>query len=122
MILSLIIWSIAVALYAISQLIMHKKLRWLKENGTGFWDGKSDLRKYKNLDSSQGPKFRYSTTLLVGLTDGYHALQFIFTILFCISAVSYEREFGFWIDGGIYWGVWHLSFWMVYNGFQRKGK
>lgn len=118
MILSLTSWSLAVALYAIKDLQSHGKLRWMG-NDYGFWGRLSWTRKYKDHKSLRGPAFPLSTTALVFVTDGYHFCQFLFTILFSISAVSYEREFGFWIDLGIYWGVWHIVFPITYKVFGK---
>ncbi len=130
MILSICAFAIAVALYTISQLQQQSKLRGQKGDAS-FWGERSWERKYKarvvggtksTIDVEVKERWPTSSTLTVFLTDGYHLMQFCFTILFCLSAVSYEREFGFWIDGCVYWGVWHLSFWSVYNSLQRKNK
>lgn len=107
---------------------MHQKLRWMKDD-TGFWGAKSWKRKWKlaegfNREVVATGKERWptSSTLTVFLTDGYHFCQFLFIILFSISAVSYEQIVNRWVDFGIYWGVWHIVFWAVYNGLQRKTK
>ena len=43
-----------------------------------FWDPVVSWRnKYKNGDPDQGPKFPFSTTLLVGLTDGWHFFKLL---------------------------------------------
>ena len=43
-----------------------------------FWDPTISWKnKYKNGDPKQGPKFSFSTTLLVGLTDGWHFFKLL---------------------------------------------
>lgn len=43
-----------------------------------FWDPRiSHLNKYKNQDVNQGEAFLYSTTLFVGLTDGWHLMKLL---------------------------------------------
>lgn len=106
MILSISAFALAVALYAISQLQQQSKLRGQKA-GDSFWGERSWWRKYKGLDATK-EAFPGSTTIFVFLTDGYHFCQFLFTILFCISAVSYEREFGFWI------GSYHFGWFIIH--------
>lgn len=124
MILSISSFALGVGLYAISQLVMHGKLRWQKV-GASFWGKNSHLRKWKYnpaLDMYDGQKeaFWGSSRWFVFVTDGYHLMQFFFIILFSISAVSYETIVNRWVDGGIYWGVWHICFWITYTLFQRK--
>lgn len=128
MILSLSSFALGVACYGVSQLIMHQKLRWLKDD-TGFWGAKSWKRKWKLAEGfsrevveTGKERFPGSSTIFVFLTDGYHLMQFFFIILFSISAVSYEPLFGRLIDGCIYWGTWHICFWLTYQTFQRKTK
>lgn len=134
MILSLSCFSLAVALYAIKDLQSHGKLRWMDYNDN-FWGENSYYRKYTSIMQPPldnwyyrlfkiGYKERWPTsaTFTVFLTDGWHLCQFLFTILFCISAVSYETIVNRWVDGCIYWGVWKLVFWIVYNSLQKKKK
>jgi hypothetical protein len=43
-----------------------------------FWDPKiSWYNKYKNKDPLAGPRFPFSTTLFVGLTDGWHLFKLL---------------------------------------------
>ena len=55
-----------------------------KKANKQFWDPSlSWYNKYKNGDPAQGPKFPFSTSGLVFLTDGYHLVRWarnIFTI------------------------------------------
>lgn len=59
----------------------------------------SSKNKYKNGDPKQGPKFPFSTTLLVGLTDGWHFFKllrnlFLFVgVLFLVLSLN-----GFWVS------------------------
>lgn len=106
--------SLAVALYcfAISQLQMHGKLKWMKpvdildhEKYYGFWDDNSWKNKYK-LPLQESPKnlyyklseisykerFPLSATLLVFTTDGYHLFQALF---FSFLSLSFAFAIGF---------------------------
>lgn len=49
-----------------------------KANSQWFWPTYSFKNKYKDGDPSKGPKFPFSTSLLVMTTDQYHLNNFIF--------------------------------------------
>ena len=62
-----------------------------------FWNPQiSWQNKYKNGDPTDGPKFLFSTNLLVGLTDGWHLFKFLRTffifagIFFCLCFVKHH--------------------------------
>lgn len=133
---SLILLSLAAFFYAIKELQSHGKLRWMK-GGITFWGPQSFGRKYhygygmsfptkapntfyyRTFKLAYKERWPTSATFTVFLTDGYHLCQFFFTILFCLSAVSYRETFGYWWDGGIYWGLWHIIFPITYKIFSK---
>lgn len=120
---SLIAWAIAVACYAISQLMMHSKLKWAKA-GTGFWDEQSWKRKWKPTDLGSFhvvgvERFWGSSRWFVFLTDGYHLMQFFFIKLFVLSIVLYVPAYSWVIDGGIFLGTWYIVFSVTYKVFGR---
>jgi len=84
-----------------------------------FWDPeKSWVNKYKNNDFKKGPKFPFSTTFLVSLTDGWHMLKLFRNILIFISLTS----LGFFSDNllelilmiSISRVLYGLGFWLSY--------
>ena len=51
-----------------------------------FWNPEVSWKnKYKDGDPLKGPRFLFSTTLLVSLTDGWHLMKFFRNILIFIS-------------------------------------
>lgn len=69
-ILLLIIAGVSNALMDVSGENLFKRPWWNKSTGWRY--------KYKKQDSSLGPAFPLSTTVLVGFTDGWHLFQLIF--------------------------------------------
>jgi O-antigen ligase len=54
-----------------------------------FWDPKiSWYNKYKNKDPLAGPRFPFSTTLFVGLTDGWHFFKLLRNLFIVIGIYS----------------------------------
>jgi len=92
---------ISVILAGISNAVMDKlQFHWYKSifaNGTKynkqFWDPEVSWKnKYKpGLESYKYEKFKYSTTLLVFLTDAWHLFQMLHTLLLFvgISLIAY---------------------------------
>lgn len=119
-IISLTLFALGIAAYAISQLQQHGKLKWSKGE-QGFWGNKSDKLKYKNtlplqptgiavapdnwyyrlIGSDYKERWFTSTWLTVAFTDGYHAMQAVSFLCFGGSA-SLALHIGFlWIWLGI---------------------
>lgn len=117
MILSLCLFSLGVACYAIKELQSHGKLKWMK-SGTGFWDERSWLRKWADTFGNK-EAFPLSSTALVWLTDGYHLMQFFYIKLFIASIILYVPVFGWWRDGLIYLGCWYVVFNVIYKAFGK---
>lgn len=134
MILSISSFALAVGLYAISQLIMHSKIRFKGSR----WEVSSWKNKYKwgsflpeyapdnwyyrLIKAEYKERWFTSTWLTVAFTDWYHFCQLLFIILFSISAVSYSTIVNRPVDGLIYWGIWHIVFAITYYSLQRKKK
>lgn len=102
--LSLLLFMIAGVAYSIHESQVHGKLRWAK-NEYSYWGKSSWLWKYKWRDGmplspiyapenlyykwfkiSYKERFPGSATILVGLTDGAHAMQFVYLLAFSASA------------------------------------
>lgn len=69
--------------------------RWQK-----FWNPDLSWKnKYKEGDPEQGPKFKWSTTALVGLTDGWHLMQTLMLTSFFLAAMFYKPLFNsIWLE------------------------
>ena len=93
-----------------------------------FWNPKESWKnKYKNGDPDQGPKFLFSTTWLVFLTDAWHLFQAVMlasyrTVLVLLASLFFELDL--WIWAGIWMGLslvfssgFHLSYTLL---FKRK--
>ena len=63
-----------------------------------FWDPAISWKnKYKNGDPKQGPKFPLSTTLLVGLTDGWHFFKLLRNLFLFVGMLLLVLSLnGFW--------------------------
>lgn len=125
MILSLTLFTLGVFCYAIKELQSHGKLKGMGP-GTGFWDERSWVRKwkwdFKDTHIVGKESFPGSSTVFVWLTDGYHFMQWFYIKLFILSIVLYEPLFTWYYDGGIFLGTWYAVFNSVYTVFQRKKK
>lgn len=143
MILALLSLIAAIACYSISQLLNHGKFRWSKK-GLGFWDDKSDLRKYK-MELVSGPgsfsaylpviapdnfyykyiarvKYRErwftSTNLTVSFTDSYHAMQ---SLSFIFLSLTLALLYGFsYIVWGSCWLLIVCTHSVVYHLLSKK--
>jgi len=127
---SLLLLIPAIVAYSISQLQQHNKLRWMKRtNSKGFWGIDSWTRKYHKTDVFNAPdnwyyrffklgvreRFPLSATLLVNLTDGYHACQSI--MFLCLAgSFSIALELNFFLV----WGGILLCHSLSYLIFQRQ--
>lgn len=117
MILSAFLFLLAVVAYSISQKAQHGQLRWSDpKNPLGFWGEDSDKRKYK--PGTKEPKFFLSTTLLVFLTDGYHAAQAVFFLLISLS-FSVALELDNWKQYLIVYAGVHVIHFITYKITQR---
>ena len=65
-----------------------------------FWDPTISWKnKYKNGDPKQGPKFPFSTTLLVGLTDGWHFFKLLRNLFLFVGILLLVLSLnGFWVS------------------------
>jgi hypothetical protein len=55
--------------------------------------------KYKNGDPKQGPKFPFSTTLFVGLTDGWHFFKLLRNLFLFVGILLLVLSLnGFWVS------------------------
>ena len=83
------------------------------------WAGPQAWRlKYRNGDPAQGPRFWLATTLLVGLTDLWHAANLL-TGLAADAAVLLAFWLGGWPAAVAYVVVRRVSFQPIYS-FLRK--
>jgi hypothetical protein len=132
---SYVCFALAVALYAISQLQMHGKLRWSKKEDD-YWGRDSGRRKYATEHPIQvlvpapnklyyrifkiryKEKFPLSATALSFLTDGYHLFQFIASKLIIVSIVACSAPFSWWLFLEFLF-TWYLVFNVVYVKFSK---
>lgn len=121
MILSTLLFLLAVVAYSIKELQSFGKLKWMGYDSS-FWGASSSVRKYKYINGKiqSAPnnwyyrltklkykeRFPLSGSILVFLTDGAHLMQFFFKLLFC--AVFYPLTN--WWFCVILWVVWGLVF------------
>jgi hypothetical protein len=85
-----------------------------------FWDPeKSWQNKYKDGDFSKGPRFPFSTTFLVGLTDGWHMAKTFRNLSLFISlpliGFSIHNLIPFIITIIIARSLYGFGFWISYN-------
>lgn len=112
--LSLILFAIAVVFYALSQAVMHGKIRddsdgkyaSPKRPGIGLY--------YRIFGIIYKERFPLSATLLVSLTDKYHAFQLGFKLFLCASIVCYSPILGLW-DAGLYFIAFGIVFSITYR-------
>jgi hypothetical protein len=136
---SLIFLLLAIGCYTVSQLQQHGKLRWMQHGNyrRTFWDEDSYLRKYKLTENStviKAPdnwyyrffkikykeRFPLSATLLVPFTDGYHLMQFFFSIFLSLSvSIPLDTRLSEGWEFGIVWAVVHLVHFLIYKLLQR---
>lgn len=86
------------------------------KGGNPFFNKDSWKLKYKNNDPKQGPKFLFSTTLLVWLTDGWHLFKFIRTtfIFLGIGLLSMKVTLAL-----LFLFVFKISFTILFNYLKR---
>lgn len=91
----------------------------LKGNPLYWWKSKSSIRKYKNGDKAQGEDFKFSTTILVMFTDGWHLFQYLYNrtnkllgVSIGVLAALYSWYYLFWFIGSsiIYQGTFHIFY------------
>lgn len=133
MILSLLCLALSIACFSISQLALHGKLKWTKDQ-YGFWGSKSDIRKYDfNFNMGRLPsknnwytrlfdirfkeRWLTSTWLTVFATDGYHHMQF-WMFNFISLAFNFAVGWNWWIFGGLMIGV-RVIHGTIYKFLQR---
>lgn len=83
-----------------------------------FWDPQLSWRnKYKNGNHIEGEKFLFSTTLFVGLTDGWHLFKLIRNIsLFFGIFLIFNLSYGFWLSL-IYTSILRIVYGLTFTGF-----
>lgn len=107
---------IAIACRSISELALHGKLKWSKEDDS-FWGEHSYTRKYANPYEPPKENWYYrfykigylerwptSATLTVMFTDGPHLSQFMFFNFLSLS-VTFLIGFSWWTLAGVWIGV-----------------
>ena len=100
----LILGLICFTLMGISEAVMDTlqfhfyKSKFSKFKKQLFWDPAISWKnKYKNGDPKQGPKFPFSTTLLVGLTDGWHFFKLLRNLFLFVGILLLVLSLnGFW--------------------------
>jgi hypothetical protein len=93
---ALILFAVAVGFYAMSQAVMHGKL---KDNPDSKYASPKRPGKglyYKLTGVKYAEKFPLSATLLVSLTDKYHKFQLGFKMFLCAGIVLHTPLFGYW--------------------------
>jgi hypothetical protein len=122
---SLLLFSIAVIFYTISQACQHGKLGWGLFWSKDSWKNKYKLNHvgfvkapntwyYRTFEIRYKEKFPFSATLLVSLTDGYHLTQFFFKAFLSTSFVTYSTLFGLY-DAGLYFVLFGIIFSITYK-------
>lgn len=96
-----------------------------KANPQWFYPTNSFANKYKDGDPAKGPKFPFSTSLLVMLTDQYHLNNFIqraaLTAAVVIKIGDGKRPFRHYVFDAIYYtACYQLGFGSVYYPFKSR--
>lgn len=111
------LFILAIVAYSISQKAQHGQLRWSDPHKPlGFWGEDSDKRKYK--PGTKEPAFFLSTSLLIFLTDGYHAAQAVFFLLISLS-FSLALELNNWKQYLLVYAGVHVIHFVTYKITQR---
>lgn len=98
-------------------------LKFHYDGSSQFWNPSLSWRnKWKNGDPAQGEKFFLSSTLLVGLTDGYHLLRtgrnvFIVTGI-AIKIDEKKKWYKYLIDGLIVYTSYNMGFNLMYESLK----
>lgn len=83
-------------------------------NRPNFWNPKISWKnKYKDLKVNKGPRFLFSTTALVGFTDGWHLLELVTNLSFLFAILLYEPFMG----GGLWFMVFDFAAMKVFYHF-----
>lgn len=110
---SAISFTISIVAYGISQLQQHKKLSWMYDDKPfSFWGKLSHRRKYRMYNSASGERFKFSTTFLVSLTDGYHFCQMIMFLSLSFGISQLIDIYGVW-DFPLTWILILLIHWLT---------
>lgn len=111
---SLLLFSISVIFYTLSQAVMHGKI---KDNP----DGKYASPKrpgiglyYRLFGIIYREKFPLAGTLLVSFTDKYHKFQLAFKLFICASIALYQPLFGYW-DALLFFMAFGIAFTITYR-------
>ena len=124
MIVTIVLFVLAVICYTVSQSVIHGKFNLY---GGLFWNQDGWLLKYKQPLTKVnnwyyhliGAKYRErwftSTWMTVAFTDSYHASQALFKIFLCLSFVPFIG----WIWAGVLWVTWGIVFSVVYKYSQK---
>lgn len=111
---SLLFFAVAVIFYTLSQAIMHGRI---KDNpGRKYAEPRRPPRGlYARIFGLEyAERFPGSATLLVSLTDKYHACQLAFKVLVCLAISEYRDILGVW-DPLIYFVSFGIVFTVTYR-------
>lgn len=120
---SLLLFSLSVVCYIVSQLQQQGKLIWMDEDKPdSFWGEDSHLRKYKNVGAvvRDEPAFFASTTFLVFLTDGYHLMQFFMNVFGIAAIITFEKFWPLWAQFLLLYAIRHVIWWLLYENLLNK--
>lgn len=120
---SLILFSVAVVFYAISEAATfgkfkgdfwnnyNRKYKQPLEKAPSTWYYKFTVLKYRE-------RFPGSGSIFVALTDGMHLMQLFFKLFLCASIVTYSPILGYW-DAVIWFVTFGLVFTVAYRLIAR---
>lgn len=120
---SLILFSVAVVFYTISEAATfgkfkgdfwnnyNRKYKQPLEKAPSTWYYKFTVLKYRE-------RFPGSGSILVAFTDGMHLMQLFFKLFLCASVATYSPIFGWW-DAVIWFVTFGLLFTVAYRLIAR---
>jgi len=110
----MILTTILIIISAIANAVMdkisfHHSTSIFKNLGD-FWNPKESWKfKWKNGDKEQGERFPLSSSLLVGVTDAWHAAKFVMRWSMLGAVLAYTPMFGLFYDAVL------MAFMMVFT-------
>lgn len=85
-----------------------------------FWNPhKSWINKWAQPYPPFTERFRFSSTLLVFLTDGWHLFKAFMIAFFILSVVNYTPIFNLWVDAVMLYSTFTGTFTLFYNNILR---